>query len=159
MQSIELNTRIAAPAPRVFLLSLSVDLHVASAEGTGERAVAGVTRGVLRLGDEVTWRGRHFGLWMRQTARITEYDEGRSFTDVMTRGPFASFVHTHSFEELGGQTGMRDVLRFRAPFGGLGVVAERLLLVRHLRQFLERRNALLKRTAEGEDWKRYLPTG
>lgn len=47
MQIIELETRIAAPAMRVFLLSLNVDLHKASTAGTQEEAVAGVTHGLF----------------------------------------------------------------------------------------------------------------
>ena len=43
MQTITLDTRIAAPSGRCFLLSLSVDLHKASAKQTGEEAIAGVT--------------------------------------------------------------------------------------------------------------------
>ncbi|HVS70374.1 MAG TPA: hypothetical protein VHQ47_03880 [Phycisphaerae bacterium] len=44
---------------------------------------------------------------------------------------------------------MTDVVRFAAPWGVLGWVAERVLLGRHLRRFLEQRGAALKRMAEG----------
>jgi len=39
---IELEIRIAAPIERVFDLARSIDLHVDSTAGTGERAIAGV---------------------------------------------------------------------------------------------------------------------
>jgi hypothetical protein len=61
MSVIELATSIAAPTERVFDLARSIDLHTERTAGTGERAVAGVTSGLIGLGEEVTWRARHFG--------------------------------------------------------------------------------------------------
>jgi hypothetical protein len=51
---------------------------------------------------------------------------------------------------------MEDELTFSAPLGPLGLIAERLMLGRHLRVLLERRNDLVRRVAEGDDWERYL---
>ncbi|HEY5752324.1 MAG TPA: hypothetical protein VIT21_04185 [Chthoniobacterales bacterium] len=63
MPGIELVTRVVAPAQRVFDLARSIDLHSNSATGTGEQAVASVTSGLIGLGQEGTWRARHFGIW------------------------------------------------------------------------------------------------
>ena len=46
MPTIELQTSIDAPRERVFDLCRSVDAHVATAEGTDERPVGGVTSGL-----------------------------------------------------------------------------------------------------------------
>ena len=70
MPVIQLTTSIAAPIERVFDLARSVELHTDSTSSTGERAVAGVTSGLIRFGDEVTWRARHFGVWQSLTVRI-----------------------------------------------------------------------------------------
>src|SRR5438046_2193900 len=51
MLVIRLWTPIAAPPERVFDLARSIDAHQDSAEGTQERAVAGVTRGLIGLGE------------------------------------------------------------------------------------------------------------
>lgn len=56
MAVIELETVIYAPKERVFDLARSIDAHQDSTEGTQERAVAGVTSGLLGLNEEVTWR-------------------------------------------------------------------------------------------------------
>ena len=56
MATIELKTKINAPIERCFLLSLSVDLHQLSTEETNERAISGVTAGLMKLNDVVTWR-------------------------------------------------------------------------------------------------------
>src|SRR5882672_3399450 len=60
---IELTTPISAPIERCFDLSRSIDLHVASTHGTGERAIAGVTTGLIGLDETVTWKGRPLGLF------------------------------------------------------------------------------------------------
>jgi hypothetical protein len=67
MSVIQLTTIILAPVERVFDLARSIDLHVASTAHTGERAVAGVTSGLLGPGEEVTWRAKHFGVWQHLT--------------------------------------------------------------------------------------------
>jgi hypothetical protein len=70
MPVIDLELFVHAPAERVFDLSRSVDVHVASTSRTGERAVAGVTTGLLVLGDVVTWEATHFGVRQRLTSQI-----------------------------------------------------------------------------------------
>jgi hypothetical protein len=65
---MRLETVIAAPIGDCFELSLSVDAHTASMRVSGERAVGGVTSGIMKLGDTVTWRARHVGIVFRMTS-------------------------------------------------------------------------------------------
>ncbi len=148
MPVIELATFIRATPERVFDLSRDVDAHVASASGTGERAVSGKTHGLLELGDEVTWEAVHFGVRQRLTSRITRFDRPRSFRDSMVRGAFARFDHDHVFESQDGGTLARDVFDFTSPFGVLGRLADALVLERHMRRFLRERMRILKELAE-----------
>src|SRR5688572_15352099 len=97
MPRIEIVIEIAASPPRCFDLARDLDLHVASMAHTGERAVAGRTSGLIGLGEEVTWRGRHFGFVLDHTSRITAFDPPRHFRDEMIRGRFETFVHDHFF--------------------------------------------------------------
>jgi ligand-binding SRPBCC domain-containing protein len=154
--TIELATTIAAPVERVFDLSRSVDFHMASTSPTEERAIGGVTSGLLGLGDEVTWSARHLGVRQSLSVRITALDRPRSFTDVMLRGAFRSMTHDHLFERAEPGTVMTDQFTFEAPLGPLGWVAERAFLVAYMRRFLERRNRGLKAAAEGDGWRAYL---
>ena len=156
MQTIQLETRIAAPASRCFFLALSIDLHVQSTAGTRERAVAGVTTGLIGNGESVTWQGRHFGLMLRHTSKITQYEPPTFFQDVMTAGMFKTFEHDHRFQEQADETVMRDELRFSAPLGVLGFIAERLVLRDYLIRFLLERNKFVKQVAESEVWRDYL---
>ena len=159
MQAIAVETEIEAPVERCFLLSLSIDLHVESTAQTGEHAIAGITSGLIGMGETVTWQGRHFGLTLQHETRITEYDRPRYFQDAMVKGAFHSFVHDHFFEASStGGTLMRDELKFSAPLGLLGWATEKLVLRKYLWRFLLERNEVIRRTAEGEPvvWQHYL---
>jgi ligand-binding SRPBCC domain-containing protein len=148
---------MAAPAMRCFLLSLSIDLHMQSTAGTRERAIAGVTTGLIGDVESVTWRGRHFGLMLQHTSRITRYEPPTFFLDVMTEGMFQSFEHDHRFLERGGETVMQDELRFSSPLGALGSIVDRLVLRDYLTRFLLARNKCVKQIAESGMWREYVP--
>ncbi len=69
----------------------------------------------------------------------------------------AARLHEHYFAEDGrGGTVMRDLFDFAAPFGVLGWVAERLILTRYLRRFLEARNREIKVVAESDAWRQFV---
>ena len=71
MALIRLETYINAPIERCFDLSLNVDLHRHSVAQTHERPVAGVTSGMMKLGDTMTWEAVHFGIKQHLTSQIT----------------------------------------------------------------------------------------
>jgi ligand-binding SRPBCC domain-containing protein len=148
MYQLRVSTWIRAPIAICFDLARSVEAHVESAAGTGERVVGGRQAGLLEPGDELTWEGRHFGLTQRLSSRITAMRPPSFFQDRMTRGPFRSFEHDHLFEPQDDGTLMTDVITFQAPYGPFGWMLERVLLGPHLRRFLELRGAALKRMAE-----------
>lgn len=140
----ECVTQVAAPPAVIYELSLDVGAHLRSMARSGERAVGGVTDGVLRLGDEVTWRARHLGLPWTMTSRVVETDPPHRFVDQQVRGPFRRFRHEHLFAPDGpGRTRMVDRVELQAPFGPLGRVAEVVLVGRYLRRLIEERNRLL----------------
>ena len=148
MTRIELETRIQADPAVCFDLSRDIDLHTRSLGHTGERAIAGKTTGLIGLDEEVTWEGRHFGLMLRHTSRITVFDPPRHFRDEMARGHFKSFCHDHFFDAIGTETSMRDVLEFESPAGFVGRIVDALILRNHLRELLRTRNAVIKSAAE-----------
>jgi ligand-binding SRPBCC domain-containing protein len=148
MHILRVTTWINAPAVACFDIARSVDAHIQSAAGTGERVVGGKMSGLLGLGDEVTWEGRHFGVRQRLSSRITEFRPPAFFQDRMIKGAFKFLEHDHFFEAKDGGTLMIDVMRFRAPLGPIGWLAERLLLAPHLRRFLIERGNALKALAE-----------
>ena len=109
-----LVTDIAAPIDVCFDLARDIDFHTRSLEGTGERAVAGRTTGLIGPGESVTWEARHLGIRHRLTAKVTTFDRPGYFRDVMTAGAFRSFAHDHRFEARDGRTTMTDEVEFRS---------------------------------------------
>ena len=150
MSIIRVAIDINAPAAVCFDMARSVDAHVESARMTGERAVSGVTSGMLNLGDEVTWRARHFGVTQDLTSRIVAFDRPHHFRDEMVRGAFSRIVHDHYFKPVPGGTRMVDVFDFTAPLGPIGTLVDRLFLTAYLRRFLEDRAQALKQLAESD---------
>jgi ligand-binding SRPBCC domain-containing protein len=156
MPVIEIKTRILAPPERCFDLSRSVELHVQSTSRSGERAIAGVTHGLLGLGEQVTWRARHFGIWQNLTSRMTIFDRPRYFRDSMVSGAFTRFDHDHFFVKVNDYTEMRDVFDYTSPLGPLGRIADMLVLERYLARFLAERNQTIQRIAESDEWRAFV---
>ena len=156
MPLIQLTFEIHAPVERVFDLSRSISLHIESTAKTGERAVAGKTSGLLELGEEVTWRAKHFGIWQHLTSRMELLDYPTRFRDVMVKGAFKSFQHDHYFKKIAGGTQVEDHFAFESPLGILGKVANQLFLTTYMKRLLNERNQVIKRVAENEEWKLYL---
>ncbi|WP_382304540.1 SRPBCC family protein [Herbiconiux sp. UC225_62] len=139
----ECVTESGKSAAEMFDLARSIDVHTESQAGAAERAVGGVTAGLIGLGEEVTWRARHFGLPFSLTSRVTEFDPPRRFVDEQTRGPFKTFRHEHVFESTPAGSVMIDRVRFVAPVGPLGRLAEKLVLERYLRRLIRERGRFL----------------
>jgi ligand-binding SRPBCC domain-containing protein len=146
---LELVTTIRAAAQRCFDLSRDIDLHIRSMTHSGETAVAGRTSGLIGMGEEVTWRARHFGVMHEHCSRITAFEPPGHFRDSMVRGRFRLFEHDHFFvESQPAVTVMRDVIQFASPLGPLGAIVDVLVLRAYLRNLIEARNAVIKKAAE-----------
>jgi len=148
MPKIELLTEINAPIEKVFDLARSIDLHMESTKQTGEKAIAGKTTGLIELGETVTWRAKHFGIWQTLTSKITAFDRPNYFVDEMVQGAFKSFRHAHHFSRIDNQTLMKDVFVFEAPFGIFGRLFNWLVLIEYMTRLLEERNKVIKEAAE-----------
>lgn len=145
---IHLTTHINAPITKCFELSISVDVHQQSTGNTREKAIAGVTSGMMELNDTVTWEAVHFGVKQKLTSKITKYQYPFYFVDEMVNGAFKKIYHQHVFTESGNTTTMTDIFEYAAPLGALGKLAEKLVLNRYLKNFLIERNNYIKLLAE-----------
>ena len=148
MPKIVLTTNIDAPKQVVFDLSRSIELHKASTKRTNEKAVAGKKSGLVGLGDWVTWRAKHFGIYQNLTSKITEYNSPHYFCDEMVNGAFHSFRHEHHFETFRNGTKMNDIFEYKSPLGVLGKLVDRLFLKKYMIDFLTERNRMIKEFAE-----------
>ena len=139
---------IKAPIDVCFDLARNVEVHTKTTHKTRERAVSGVMEGLLEEGDTVTWEAVHFGIKQRLTAKVTYMEKPNKFVDVMVRGAFHSFVHTHQFIEEESGTIMVDHFEYKSPFGLLGFIADKLFLEKYMRVFITSRARELKKIAE-----------
>jgi len=156
MPTLKLKTIINADIQIVFDLSRSIDLHKISTEHTNEEAIAGKTSGLIELGEQVTWRAKHFGVYQNLTSKITNYKNPIYFTDEMVSGAFNSFKHEHHFEYINDQTIMTDYFEYVSPFGIFGKFVDFLFLKKYMITLLDKSNQTIKEFAESEKWKTVL---
>ena len=148
MSQVVIETYINAPAETCFDLMRDIRIHTETTAMTEEKAIGGVTDGKIGLGQTVTFEGTHFGMRQRLTVEVVEFERPWLFVDEMTEGRFKSFRHVHEFVASDGGTLMRDTLTWSSPFGIIGRIVDKLLLERHLRDLVGKRNLMLKRIAE-----------
>jgi ligand-binding SRPBCC domain-containing protein len=152
MPVIQHKEYIQAPIEVCFDLARNVDIHTKTTQHTRERAVGGVTSGLMEHGDSVTWEAVHLGVKQRLTAKIIEMEKPHRFVDVMVNGAFHSFTHTHTFEESESRTVMTDHFDYKSPLGVIGKLADRLFLKKYMTDFLVKRAKALKEIAENNDY-------
>ncbi|HAY3564271.1 TPA: SRPBCC family protein [Elizabethkingia meningoseptica] len=156
MPVINLKILINADIHTVFDLSRSIDLHSISTAKTNEKAIAGVTSGLIKAGETVTWEATHFSIRQTLTSKITAFEEPFHFRDEMLQGTFKYIRHDHYFETTENGTLMTDIFRYDSPYGLLGKLFNQLILTRYLKKFLQERNQVIKDFAESDQWKQVL---
>ena len=139
---------IKAPIEKCFDFARNVDIHMKTTSKTKEKAVGGLTTGLMEEGDIVTFEAVHFGIKQRLTSKVVYMDRPNKFIDIMLKGAFKSFTHTHQFIEENNGTLMIDVFEYVSPLGSIGVMADQLFLEKYMKEFISSRAKELKRIAE-----------
>ena len=148
MTTIHLITKINAPVQDVFDLNRNIDIHKLSTAKSNETAIDGITSGLINLNETVTWRGKHFGIYLTHKSKITAMEFPTYFVDEMMEGHFKSFKHEHTFVEKNGKTVMIDSIEYQTPFGIFGKIFDKLFLKKYLTNFIKERNKFIKNLAE-----------
>jgi ligand-binding SRPBCC domain-containing protein len=145
---------VGAPIERCFALST----HLAVVEMTlAMRPVGGRLEGVVVGGDTVRWRGWKWGLRHDHESLIEAFDPPRFFRDRMIAGRFAAFEHDHQFtNQEDGKVLLQDEVRFAMRWGAAGLMIGRTAVVPHVRKLVKERFALIRRMAEGQEWRGYV---
>ena len=153
MPKIQLETSIETTEIKlVFDLCRSIDLHILSAERSNEKAIAGKTSGLISLGETVTWRAKHLGIYQTLTSVVTDCDSPTFFADEMVKGAFKSFRHEHYFSQKEEFVIVKDIFEYKSPLGILGKVADFMFLKNYMKRFLVERNQVIKKYAESNLW-------
>ena len=148
MTTIHLSTKIKSSKQVIFDLSRNIDVHKLSTAKSNETAIDGVTSGLINNGETVTWRGKHFGFYLTHKSIISAMEIPSYFVDEMVEGKFKSFKHEHSFIEENGFIMMIDKIEYQTPYGIFGKLFDVLFLKKHLTNFINERNSVLKELAE-----------
>lgn len=82
----------------------------------------------MRAGAEIDYSIKLHGIPMRWRTLISTWDPPNEFVDEQLLGPYAQWIHRHTFTELGpNETLIEDEVRYRLPFGILGDVVHPLV--------------------------------
>ena len=73
-------------------------------------------------GTLIDYRLRLNGIPMGWQSRIENWEPARRFVDTQVKGPYSLWRHAHELIPLANGTLLRDVVRYRLPFGWLGSV-------------------------------------
>jgi ligand-binding SRPBCC domain-containing protein len=108
----------------------------------------------MGLGTLLDYRLSLFGVPFRWHTEIAEWNPPHAFVDVQLSGPYALWVHTHTFAETDKGALIDDHVRYRLPLSPLGELAFPMIRRQLARIFLYRqaavRAALLGPTAAQE---------
>jgi hypothetical protein len=83
----------------------------------------------MKAGTIIEYSLSLFGVPFHWQTLIEQWEPGVQFVDRQLKGPYALWVHTHTFEVLDAErTLMRDRVEYQIPLGILGEIAHRLFV-------------------------------
>ncbi len=178
IETVHDTALVNAPLDRLWALSTRVELV---RKTLGMNIVGGVRSGYVESGSRVIWKGWKFGLPTEHHTLITGYAAPQKveaaemqqlhaeapgqlvawFQDSQEQGRFASFHHDHWLRQRTDAVGevctvLEDEVHFALPFGPLGDLAARVVMVPYVQRLVKQRFASLKALAEGEGWKQWV---
>lgn len=99
----------------------------------------------MRAGALIEYRLSLLGVPMPWLTRIEDWRPGEGFTDVQLRGPYARWVHRHSFTPAAWGTWVRDEVEYALPLAPLSGPVHGLFVQPRLREiFAYRRKAIAR---------------
>lgn len=99
----------------------------------------------IQTGTLITYRLKWYGIPYRWITRIEAWTEGVSFVDTQLVGPYILWHHTHTFQSVSNGVLLRDVVKYRLPFGPIGSLMRLILVRKQLEDIFDYR---LQRIAE-----------
>jgi ligand-binding SRPBCC domain-containing protein len=113
------------------------------------KLVDAAVKGATYEGAEFDYTIRWLAIKMKWHAKIVEYLSPEQFTDMQVRGPYALWNHLHTFETVPNGTLMRDLITYRLPFGFLGKIVHKFIVLKQLRDIFSYRAVRIAEWANG----------
>ena len=101
-------------------------------------------------GAEFDYTIRWFGLPLPWKSRIAGYTPPVQFTDLQLVGPYRSWSHLHTFEEIPEGTLMNDRVTYQLPLGPLGDLVHAVAVRHQLADIFRYRATRIDEWARGE---------
>lgn len=99
----------------------------------------------MREGTLIEYRIRLMGVPMAWLTRIDRWEPGRSFVDTQLRGPYARWVHTHTFTPADGGTRVEDRVEYALPLAPLSDPVRALFVRPTVERIFRHRHAAIAR--------------
>lgn len=109
----------------------------------GFRITAAPSTTIAR-GSRIDYRLRLWGIPVRWHTLIARSDPGWGFVDTQERGPYRSWIHTHTFTPTVTGVMMEDRVDYELPFGLLGAAAAPFVAVQLRAIFAYRREMVTR---------------
>lgn len=145
LETFRRRSRIAAPVERVFAWHQEPRaLGLLIPPGAPVRLLS--RTGSIRTGDVTVLAIGRAPFCIQWVAVHRDYIPNRRFRDVQVKGPFAYWVHTHSFEPDGpAACFLEDCVEYALPLGALTQPLAGALVQRRLQRMFDYRHAVTAR--------------
>jgi ligand-binding SRPBCC domain-containing protein len=100
-------------------------------------------------GAEFDYTIRWFAIKIKWHTKISEYLPPERFSDIQIKGPYVMWRHSHAFEPVPEGTLMRDSVTYRIPFGFIGKILHRLIIIKQLKDIFSYRAVRIAEWADG----------
>lgn len=136
------ETFIPRPPPEVFAFFAAAENLQRITPAELEFRIVTLLPVTMAAGALIDYRLRLFGIPFSWQTVISRWEPCSCFVDEQLRGPYAKWVHTHTFRETAGGTLVTDEVRYRLPLFPLGELAYPLVRLQLRRIFAYRARLL-----------------
>lgn len=109
----------------------------------------------MRVGARIDYRIALHGLPMTWKTNIDQWESGRSFIDRQISGPYAQWIHLHTFEQSQGGTQLYDRVQYALPLDPISRPAHPLFVRPTIERIFTHRRTVIAEKFGGEGKERF----